>query len=113
MALHKEDIKRLKIVQRYIQSNLNGDLSIDVLCQKIAVSRSTLQRHFALYLNKTVHDYILEQRLCKALELLCDRSKNVTEIASLVGFTDRCSFSHAFRKFFGLPPKNCYRNSPH
>lgn len=110
MKLHDEDIKRLAVVKHYIDSNLHEDLSIDTLCQNTTFSKSTLKRHFRLHFKMSVHNYILEQRLYKALELLCSKSKNVGEIASLVGYNDRRSFSRAFTKFFGRPPKDCYND---
>ena len=45
-----------------------------------------------------------------AIKLLSDPKKSVGEVACVVGFSEPCAFSRAFRDWTGLPP-SAYRNS--
>ncbi|MBW4442399.1 MAG: helix-turn-helix transcriptional regulator [Plectolyngbya sp. WJT66-NPBG17] len=49
-----------------------------------------------------MHDYRLEQ----AQQLLASGEMNVSEVASATGFESRSYFSIAFRKKFGMNPKD-------
>jgi transcriptional regulator GlxA family with amidase domain len=104
MILYKRDIEKLKQIQEHINSNLDQDLRLKAICEKFNLSSAKLRRHFSFYFKKPIHHYILETRLNKALELLCCYSQNIPEVALCVGYKDRCSFTHAFAKFFGQPP---------
>ena len=53
--------------------------------------------------------FLMDFRLHKAANLLISSDLPVTEVSSQVGYDDSLAFSKAFKKKFGLSPKN-YRN---
>ena len=61
----------------------------------------------------TIRNYLLEFRMHKAANLLVGTNLSVKEIANNVGYTDQLVFSKAFKRQFGLSPKNyrAYRYS--
>jgi AraC-like DNA-binding protein len=61
---------------------------------------------FKKYLNKSPFEYIEEQRLLKAYELIKQhkQSKRTTDIAREVGFRHLGRFSLNFKKRFGIHP---------
>lgn len=53
-----------------------------------------------------IHQYIIEQRLLQAAQLLLESDWNVSEIAAIVGYGKPSNFAAAFKKKYGVAPKN-------
>lgn len=51
---------------------------------------------------------LIRLRLQRAMDLLQQRSHNVTEAALAVGYDDPFYFSRLFRKHIGIPPSSCF-----
>ena len=54
--------------------------------------------------NKSVSDFVRDYRLDKAMIMLKNRTGNVGEVASNVGFGSESYFSRAFKERFGISP---------
>jgi AraC-like DNA-binding protein len=80
------------------------DFGVDVLAEKMAMSRSGLYRAFDEHTDHTPSDLITELRMEKAAELLEDGEGSVTQVAYAVGYERLSSFSRAFRKHAGHSP---------
>ncbi len=104
LFLFTKDIERIESVKNYIEANLEKDLSIDVLAYTFHVGKSTLRRHFAIYYQKTIHSYILERRMEKAMELLTAEESPIKQVWKQIGYKTRTSFTHAFSKYYGHAP---------
>ncbi len=92
--------------------SLEGDitlpLDIDALCRKACMSRSKLYTEFKKQLGCTPSEYLQQQRLKRAAELLRTGTKAST-VCYEVGFQDLSHFSRRFSQFFGRSPSQ-YRN---
>jgi len=90
---------------RYINENFcDPALNIEMICQKIFTSASSLQRAFNLNFGVSPKKYIDKLRMTKALELLTDNELSVKQIAFACGFSDEKYFARAFKKAYGYPP---------
>lgn len=96
-------------VLSYINQNLSGDLSIDSLSEKFYTSKYHLMRKFKIYTGYSIHGYIIQKRLIMA-SMLIKSGKPSTETSIECGFADYSSFVRAFKKMFGLSPKQYYKN---
>jgi AraC-like DNA-binding protein len=76
------------------------------LKQHTKCSERSLQMIFKKHFNKSPFEYIKEQRLLKAYELIKQhkQSKKTTDIAKEVGFRHLGRFSLNFKKRFGVHP---------
>lgn len=88
---------------RYINGNLDEELSVDVLASMCYLSRYYFMRRFKEATGYTVHNYIQQKRLTAAAELL-DSGLTVMEAAARVGFAEYSSFLRAFKKIFNMTP---------
>ncbi|QDC96182.1 MULTISPECIES: helix-turn-helix transcriptional regulator [Candidatus Methylopumilus] len=90
----------------YIEINLHLKISMLDLKRHTNYSERSLQLIFKKYLNKSPFEYIEEQRLLKAHELIKQhkQSKKTTHIATEVGFRHLGRFSVNFKKRFGIHP---------
>jgi transcriptional regulator GlxA family with amidase domain len=83
------------------------------LKQHTKCSERSLQMIFKKHLNKSPFEYIEEQRLLKAHELIKQhkQSKKTTDIAREVGFRHLGRFSVNFKKRFGIHPSVLARSN--
>ena len=88
----------------FIKANLHLKISMFDLKQHTKYSERSLQLIFKKHLNKSPFEYIEEQRLLKAHELIKQykQSKKTTHIAKEVGFRHLGRFSVNFKKRFGV-----------
>lgn len=80
------------------------DLDIKMVCDAVFISRSNLYRLFLNRFGISPKQYVIKQRLNKALKLLIGEGLSVKEIASACGFSDDKYFSRIFKEKYGYPP---------
>ena len=88
----------------FIKANLHLKISMLDLKHHTKYSERSLQLIFKKHLNKSPFEYIEEQRLLKAHELIKQykQSKKTTDIAREAGFRHLGRFSVKFKKRFGV-----------
>ncbi len=89
--------KRLVNIIQYIQNNLKDDLSNQKIADLAYVSKDYVGQFFKTLTNTNLQDYIENQRLEKAHNLLRTTKDNIQEIALSVGFKDPAYFSRRFK----------------
>jgi AraC-like DNA-binding protein len=106
-----EDItydKTVEAVIDYINENLGGELSIDVIADKLYLNKYYLMHKFKTETGYTIHNYIVQKRLLRASSLIKEGIPTY-EVFLESGFGDYSSFVRAFKKQFGLSPKKYYK----
>jgi len=89
---------------RYIEDNLDRELSAKVLSEYMAMSESNLQRKFKHSLGCNVQGYIRRRRLEIARQQLEKGIFSIAEVAYSAGYKHPSNFTNAFKKTFGYPP---------
>lgn len=91
-----------KAVARHLYSPSLGTAK---LCREAATSRSQLYRLFEA--QGGVARYIQRRRLSESFAVLCDTSHDfsMARVAEMLCFADASGFSRAFRREFGITPK--------
>jgi AraC family transcriptional regulator len=98
-------IHALEIVERRLREPFSaGDLA--AACY---LSYSGLQKLFDYALGCSVSEYITKRRLTLATRELSEKGKTVTGIALDYGYGSPEAFSRAFKRFWGIPPKEFRR----
>lgn len=91
-------------IVKIIETHLYSNLSLAKLAFLSGQSLSTFKREFKKHFDDTPANYIRNNRLKKAIDLLCHSSLSVSEISFHVGYEDPSYFSRLFlRKFKILP----------
>ena len=107
VALTKADELFLQKVNAVIEVNLaNLQFSVDLLAEKLNMSRSSLHRKIKGLSDLTPNDYIRLHRLKRAAMLLQEGNYRINEIATLTGFTSSSYFTKCFQQHFDMLPKN-------
>ena len=112
MAVSQQDQQFInKATEIVLQNISNPDFNINILAQELCLGRSSLFTKLKEVIGQTPKDFILEIRLRKSTELLKDRRDiPITEISTLVGFSDASYFIKLFKSHYGITP-NQYRNN--
>ncbi len=86
-----------------VEQNLNNNLTVDELAFLACMSPSTFKRKFKAAYAVTPKQYFVEHRMQRAKQYLKSQKK-VSDVALEVGYENVSSFSHEFKKHFGLSP---------
>jgi AraC-like DNA-binding protein len=101
------DIKydpRIEDILIFINSNLDTDLSIDILSNKFYLNKYYLMHLFKNETGYTLYSYIQKKRAIRASDLIRSGIQ-AGEVCSLCGFGDYSTFVRTFKKEFKLSPK--------
>ena len=95
---------RLEEILKYTDENFKSDCTVNMLCEKFFISRSSLHREFKEWLDITPSKYIENRRLSSAKKLL-EQGESVQATAEKSGFPDYSHFISLFKRRFGITPK--------
>ncbi|MEN1786011.1 MAG: AraC family transcriptional regulator [Bacteroidota bacterium] len=101
--------KRLAYIVQYVRENLRSPLSVKVLSEKACMSESHFYKVFKQEMGLSPTDFINQERIRRASQLLEDPCCNLTEVFLACGFTNRSYFNRMFKRLKGISP-NAYRN---
>ena len=82
------EVGELLRVVSYIQENIDQKLTLDMICARANMSKSTLNRQFRRALHISPMQYVTHCRIAKAREMLAEHRHSKTEIAHACGFYD-------------------------
>ena len=81
-------------------------LDVPALARLAHVSSAHFSRQFRATFGETPHRYLQRRRVERAMELLRETERPVTEICLDVGFNSLGTFSRTFRNVVGEPPSS-------
>lgn len=96
---------RISFAVDYIRKNLHQKLSIESIAKLAYVSKSNFFRMFKDELGTSPNEFILQERISRAKELLRNRS-SIKETAYQTGFSDTNYFTRVFKQLVGVTPKS-------
>lgn len=105
----KNSNERFQALLQWLPSNLQENLSLDSIADRLSVSKRHLSRLFREEFSCSPAKYVESLRLDLALELLSKRKMSISEIATNIGFKSTDSFRRAFERKFSTSP-SLYRN---
>jgi transcriptional regulator GlxA family with amidase domain len=103
------DAETLGPVLSWIVENLGEDLSVDSLAQQHHMSSRTFARRFRAETGTTPHQWVTQQRVRAAEELLELTDHPVEWIAGEVGFGNAGALRHHFTRVRGVSPQQYRR----
>lgn len=111
MRSSTENIYQEKVNQviDYISANLHQPLQLDVIAERICISRRQLLRIMRSALNESLYAYMARQRMERAIMYMQTEEMTLAELAARVGYDNPQSFSKAFRKLFRYLAESLYQ----
>ncbi|MGI2904210.1 AraC family transcriptional regulator [Tolypothrix sp. VBCCA 56010] len=90
----------------YINDNLTEDLSLEAIASHLQMSVYYFARLFKQSMGVTPHQYVIQQRVERAKQLLKKQNKlSISEVAFQVGFAHQSHLSRHFKRILGVTPK--------
>jgi two-component system, response regulator YesN len=97
----------------YVDHNYSDPtLSLNKVCEHLDISISYLSMLMKREKETTFNKYVVSVRMEKAKELLKRTNHKIIEIATMCGYNEVYYFSHSFKKYTGVSPKQ-YREKSH
>lgn len=104
-GLSAQDSRLIAKAREYINGHCSEPLTIESIAKAVGVNRSKLTKGFRAMFGCSIADAISERRLCTARQLLEQTDLPVSSIGYHVGYQNNASFSRAFSRYYGTPPK--------
>ena len=97
---------KLRRVKEFIFENLDSDLSLAEIASVAELSQFHFARAFRKSTGLTPQQFLMQQRIERAKELLSTNDLPIVEVSLRTGFKNQSHFTSLFRKFTSLTPRN-------
>ncbi len=98
---HEASIRRAVAL---IDKQLHTEIRLDQVAREAGMSKFHFCRHFKDVTGLTFREFLARRRIARAVELLRDQTRTVSEIYLDVGFKNLSHFSRVFLKLTGKSP---------
>ncbi|HSY48943.1 MAG TPA: AraC family transcriptional regulator [Thermoanaerobaculia bacterium] len=98
--------RRVREVLDRLTADLRRSLSVPELAASVNLGASRLEHLFRTTLRTSIRELVRTRRIAEAARLLLTTHMRVSEIGHDVGFNDLSNFDHAFRRHFGVSPRD-------
>ena len=95
---------RLPFVLNYINEHLTDKILVNDVCRKAYLSRNSFFKWFREQFGITPVDYINNERIKMAKQMLAENKHNIKQISLQCGFSDVNYFVRTFKKIEGITP---------
>jgi two-component system response regulator YesN len=96
----------IRIAKKYINENYRNEISLASVSNVVNLNPVYFSHIFKKHVGVTFIDYVNQYRIEIAKNLLKNVKYNISEVASMVGFTNTRYFSTIFQKIVGINPSD-------
>lgn len=98
-------LRKLKFAREYLLKNILRPPNMKDLARLSGLNEFQLKTGFREYYGSTLHAYVIDHRLELARTLLESGNRQVSEVATEIGYGNTSHFITAFKKKFSMTPK--------
>lgn len=107
-AERKERNRKAKLVTNtclYLKKRLHEKHMLDDIACSMGTNRTKLAASFKEIIGQSVFEWLRERRMVKAKAMLLATDLSIQQVAFEVGFDNCANFSTAFKKHYGMSPR--------
>ena len=104
----KQDLLNRLLI--YVEANLSEKITLEETAEHFWISTTTLSSLFSKRMGISFYQYVLRRRLREARDQIAQGAP-IETAATKVGFSDYSAFYRAFRREYGMSPRQYRRNS--
>lgn len=97
---------RITEILEYIDENYNKSLELRDIANELNLNYYYLSYYFNSHCNEGFLEYLNRIRIEKACDLLKENKRYVSEISSMIGYSDHSYFCRVFKKITGYTPSS-------
>ena len=109
MLMKRKDAFLTEKIRNYLNAILYAEPSIPEICRWFTINREKLQTGFHALVQRTVHSYIIYQRISRAALRLLETDDSIKAIALDSGYKKQRSFNKTFKGIYNLTPASYRR----
>jgi AraC family transcriptional regulator len=95
---------RLRRIRELVDARVEDELSLDEMARSVGLSTAHFARMFRKSTGETPHQFVLRQRLERAMAMLRAPDARVLDVAVACGFKTQQHFAQVFRDVYGISP---------
>ncbi len=99
-----KDSKLFEDCSFYVRKHLFERIRVNDMAEAFGISRSYLSSQFHEQTGKTLTDFILEQKILEAKQLLQHSNKSIADIGMHLAFSSQSHFQNVFKKLIQMTP---------
>lgn len=90
--------------QDYIYAHMHDEIRVSEIADALHVSPSYLSRSFSRATGKTLKEFLTEEKVYRARNLLINSDVDIASISRYLGFSSQSHFTRVFREQTGVTP---------
>ncbi len=98
-------------ITAYIEENYNADIYLESIAQLFNTTPNYVSKLIKAKLGMNFVDYLADIRIRHACDLMAEGNMTVNDLYKKVGYSNRNTFTNAFKKVTGTTPSE-YRKNP-
>ena len=102
--LNTRKMPRLKAAVDYMEAHFSQPIKIGELADLVSLSDAHFRAQFHQVFGTSPAEYLQFLRMNRAKDLINSQAHTISEIATLVGYSDVFYFSRVFKKYTGVSP---------
>lgn len=112
MSAREDQNRRLLRARDAMDHDYSSALDVPSLARVALMSPAHFSRQFTATFGETPHRYLQRRRIERAMALLRDHDRSVTDVALAVGYDSLGTFSRTFREITGRTPSDFRDDDP-
>ncbi len=101
----KDNVNKVREAKEALIHDLRNSITIKELAKKVGLNEYNLKSGFKEIYGKPVHTYLKDYKIAHARELIEAKEYQINEIADNLGYSNVSHFIEAFKKKYGVTPK--------
>ena len=111
--IEKAQVDKIKKIHDFLIRNLDKKITIEMLSKKYNIGTTPLKIYFKEIYGEPIYTYLKDYKIHRALHLLEETNKNISEIAGIVGYDNSSKFAKVFKDKLGCSPVEYRKQKVH